>query len=68
MLFNILATGVMEQHVTFGLTKSKPNGGAWNFSLMYAPKTTVEGQNMFDPTQTIELEMSQVEFEFSYLW
>lgn len=66
--FNILAPGVMEQHLTFGLTKSKPNGGAWNFSLMYAPETTVEGPNAFDPTQTIELKMKQLEFEVSYLW
>ena len=68
VLFNILAPGVMEQHFTFGLTKSNPNGGAWNFSLMYAPTSTVEGQNMFDPTQTIELNMKQIEFEVSYLW
>ncbi len=61
VLFNILAPGVMEQHVTLGLSK-----GSWNFSLMYAPTEKVEGQNLFDPTQTIELKMSQFEFEFSY--
>ena len=59
--FNILAPGVMEQHITLGLTKNK-----WNFSLMYAPPKTVEGQNLMDPTQIIELKMYQVEFEFSY--
>jgi len=68
VLFNILAPGVMEQHFTFGLTKSRPNGGAWNMSLMYAPSNSVTGINMFDPTQTIEIEMSQFELEFSYLW
>jgi long-chain fatty acid transport protein len=66
--FNILAPGVMEQHITFGLTKGKPDGGAWNFSLMYAPSKSIEAVNPFDPTQTIELEMSQFEFEVSYLW
>ncbi len=66
--FNILAPGVMEQHVTIGLTKRKENGGAWNFSLMYAPSKSIEARNPFDPTQIIELEMSQLEFEFSYLW
>jgi long-chain fatty acid transport protein len=35
---------------------------------MYAPEKTVEGLNMFDPTQTIELSMKQFEFEVSYLW
>jgi len=68
VLFNILAPGVMEQHFTFGLTKRNLNGGAWNFSLMYAPTKTVTGPNMFDPTQEIELKMSQFEFEVSYLW
>ncbi|MDH3612375.1 MAG: hypothetical protein OEU90_08635 [Gammaproteobacteria bacterium] len=66
--FNILAPGVMEQHITFGLTKIKPNGGAWNFSLMYAPSKSIEAVNPFDPTQTIELEMKQLELEVSYLW
>jgi long-chain fatty acid transport protein len=67
-LFNILAPGLMEEHFTFGMTKRKANGGAWNFMLMYAPKNTLTGPNMFDPTQTIELKMSQFEFEVSYLW
>ena len=66
MLFNILAPGVMEQHMTVGLTKRRRNGGAWNVSLMYAPKKTIEGPNMFDPTQMITLEMKQLEFEVSY--
>jgi long-chain fatty acid transport protein len=61
VLFNILAPGVMEQHITFGMSKNN-----WNFSLMYAPSKTVEGLSLFDPLQTIELEMKQLEFEFSY--
>jgi len=66
--FNILAPGVMEQHVTFGLTKRRAGGGAWNASLMYAPSKSIEAVNPFDPTQTIELEMSQFELEVSYLF
>ena len=66
--FNILAPGVMEQHITFGMTKGRPNGGAWNVSLMYAPSKSIKAINPFDPTQIIELEMSQFEFEVSYLW
>jgi long-chain fatty acid transport protein len=70
--FNILAPGVMEQHITFGLTRSKPNGGTWNFSLMYAPENEVKGRNAFDGPnlsgQEIELSMKQFEFEVSYLW
>ena len=35
---------------------------------MYAPSKSIDAPNPFDPTQIIELEMSQFEFEFSYLW
>ncbi|MGB5490928.1 MAG: outer membrane protein transport protein [Woeseiaceae bacterium] len=66
VLFNILAPGVMEQHVTLGLTHKAASGGEWNFSFMYAPENSVTGPSMFDPTQTIELTMSQLEFEVSY--
>ncbi|MFZ9051681.1 MAG: OmpP1/FadL family transporter [Woeseiaceae bacterium] len=66
--FNILAPGVMEQHFTIGMTRKRANGGAWSFSLMYAPSNTVSGVNEFDPTQTIDLEMKQFELEISYLF
>ncbi len=68
VVFNILAPGVMEQHFTLGLTKHRDNGGDWTFSFMFAPESSVTGNNMFDPTQTIELKMSQLEFEVSVLW
>lgn len=66
VLFNILAPGVMEQHVTLGLTRQASNGGQWNFSFMYAPEKSVTGPSLFDPSQTIELSMSQLEFEVAY--
>jgi long-chain fatty acid transport protein len=68
VLFNILAPGVMEQHFTFGLTQQTSNGNAWNLSVMYAPSKSIEGVSPFDPTQTIELEMSQFELEVSFLF
>ncbi|MDH3364231.1 MAG: outer membrane protein transport protein, partial [Gammaproteobacteria bacterium] len=66
VLFNVLAPGVMEQHITFGLTKKAGNGGIWTFSFMYAPENDVVGPNMFDPSQTITLSMDQLEFEVAY--
>jgi len=66
VLFNILAPGVMEQHITFGWTRIRSNGGAWNVSFMYAPENTVSGPSMFDPAQTIDLKMSQLELEVSF--
>lgn len=72
VLFNILAPGVMEQHITFGLTHRTASGSAWDFSLMYAPEKNITGPSLFDPgadfmsPQTIELEMTQFEFEVAY--
>ena len=65
VLFNILAPGVMEQHMTVGWTHRRPNDHIMSFSFMFAPKTEVTGNNAFD-IQPITLEMSQLEFEFAY--
>ena len=66
VLFNILAPGVMEQHITFGWSGERENGNVMSFSFMYAPESTVSGFSTFDPFQNITLEMSQLEFEFAY--
>jgi long-chain fatty acid transport protein len=72
VLFNILAPGVMEQHLTLGLTGHRANGGDWTLSFMYAPENTVTGTNLFDGppnlAQTIELKMSQFELEFAWIF
>ncbi len=65
VLFNILAPGVMEQHMTVGWTHRRPNDHIMSFSFMYAPSKEVSGNNTFD-VQPITLEMSQLEFEFAY--
>jgi long-chain fatty acid transport protein len=66
VLFNVLAPGVMEQHVTFGLTHKTQGDGIWDFSFMWAPENSVTGPSMFDPTQSLELTMYQLEFEAAY--
>jgi long-chain fatty acid transport protein len=66
VLFNILAPGVMEQHVTFGWTRNRSNGQQFTLALMYAPENEVSGTSAFDPVQTINLSMSQLELEFAY--
>jgi long-chain fatty acid transport protein len=65
-LFNILAPGVVEQHITFGFTRALSNDHEFSMAFMYAPSNSVKGANPFDPSQTIELEMSQFEIEFGY--
>ncbi len=66
VLFNILAPGVMEQHVTFGWTRNRANGDQFTLSFMYAPEKEVSGPSLFDPAQTINLRMRQFEFEAAY--
>lgn len=65
---NILAPGVIENHFTFGASRRNGDHGEWNFALMFAPSKTISGTNTFDPTQTIELKMHQLDFEFGYAW
>jgi long-chain fatty acid transport protein len=66
VLFNILAPGVMEQHITFGWTRKMASGSQFSASLMYAPENDVTGPSAFDPAQTITVSMSQFEFELAY--
>jgi long-chain fatty acid transport protein len=66
VLFNILAPGVMEYHLTAGWMSERPNGNIMSLSFMYAPSKEVSGVSTFDPIQTITLEMSQMEIEFAY--
>jgi long-chain fatty acid transport protein len=66
MLFNIIAPGVIEEHLTFGFTRNFKNNNGFNFALMYAPSVKVSGPNTFDPSQTIQNEMYQYELAFSY--
>ena len=66
VLFNILAPGVMEEHVTFGFTKQIDENSSFNFAAMYAPSNSVKGTNALDPAQDIELEMEQYELTFGY--
>ncbi len=66
--FNILAPGVIEHHFTFGFTKPLTNERDWSMAFMYAPRSSVNAPNAFDPSQDITISMSQWEIEFSYGW
>jgi len=72
VLFNILAPGVMEDHLTFGFTKKTGADTEFNFAAMYAPSNSITGSNPLQgataPNQTIELKMSQWEMEASWGW
>lgn len=69
VLFNILAPGVIEQHVTFGFSKAMNRApGRFNVAAMYAPSKTVTGANPLEVPggQTIQLKMHEWELEFGY--
>ncbi|MEX2365237.1 MAG: hypothetical protein WD601_01435 [Pseudohongiellaceae bacterium] len=59
---------MMEDHFTFGFTKSTGADSEFNFAAMYSPSNSVTGANPLDPGQTIELEMTQYELEASWAW
>jgi len=65
-LFNILAPGVIEDHVTAGYTRQLDDKSSINFAAMYALEKSVKGKSPFDPAQDIEIEMDQYELAFSY--
>lgn len=67
VLFNILAPGVVEKHITFGYSRAHGgNGNRWTVAGMIAPSTEVRGSNPLDPAQAVALSMNQYELEFSY--
>jgi long-chain fatty acid transport protein len=67
-LINILAPGVIEHHITAGLTYALRKGQAVNFAVVRAIPTSVSGGNNLEVPgrQTIELTMDQWEFDVSY--
>ncbi len=69
-LFNILAPGVMEEHLTFGFTKPIGDHLGLDFALMYAPEVEVSGPNPleFPGAQQITLAMDQWEISINYAW
>jgi long-chain fatty acid transport protein len=68
MLFNILAPGVQEQHVTFGFSKALGDSQEVSFALMRSFSKSIEGPNPLEVPgrQTIELKMDQWDFEVSW--
>jgi len=66
VVFNILAPGVIEEHLTFGFTRQLDAASDFSFALMYAPSFSVDGENTFDPSQNVDLEMDQYELTFAY--
>jgi len=69
VLFNILAPGVIKEHLTFGATRSFGNNEL-KFALMRAFNHSVEGPNALEAPgqQKIRLTMGQWEIAVGYAW
>ena len=66
ILFNILATAVVEDHITAGFTYKTERMGEFNFEAMHAFHHSQDGINPLDPTQSIRIKMKQ--FEIGLGW
>ncbi|GIU73887.1 MAG: hypothetical protein KatS3mg004_0974 [Bryobacteraceae bacterium] len=68
VLFNILAPGVIERHLTLGMTRALPGGKSFHFALVHALESKVRGANPLEAPgrQAIQLKMRQWEFEVGF--
>ncbi|MFA9371839.1 MAG: OmpP1/FadL family transporter [Labilibaculum antarcticum] len=67
VMFNMLAPGVIEDHITLGCSKTLGDTGkALHLALVYAMPASVKGYNPMDPSQSIEIEMNQIEVEIAF--
>ncbi|MFA6163764.1 MAG: outer membrane protein transport protein [Methylobacter sp.] len=66
VLFNLLAPGVQEWHLTTGFTRSLSDKDDLTFAAMYSPSKTVSGPNPLSPGQTIDLEMQQFSLQLAW--
>jgi len=65
-LFNILAPGVITEHLSLGFTKNINKNSEFNLAFTYAFEADVDGSNPNTGPQTGEIEMSQWELEISW--
>jgi long-chain fatty acid transport protein len=68
VLFNILAPGVVEHHITAGISYNINENHTVHFGGFFAPSASVSGTNPLDPAQEIELKMHQFEFVVGWAW
>jgi long-chain fatty acid transport protein len=72
--FNIIAPGVVEKHLTLGLTYRTSDGGEWTFAYMHAFSNTVTGPSAITTFAgganfgTESLKMYQNSFGIAYGW
>ncbi len=68
VMFNILAPGVQEHHYTAGFTIHPDDEFEFNFAMMYSPQSDVSGAHPLGAPGTIQIDMTQWEFEAGLAW
>lgn len=68
IMFNILAPAVIQNHLTFGVTKQLNNKNEITLAFMYAFENSLKGPNPLDAPnqQSIEIGMKQWQVEVGY--
>lgn len=68
--FNILAPGVVENHITGGFTYTINERNAFDFAVMFAPDTSVSGPEVtaFGPTPGSNIEISMYQYAITLGW
>lgn len=67
VLFNILAPGVVQNHLALGFSREVgQQGNQLHFAFNYAFSNTVKGVNPLDNVQEIELKMQQIDVEVGF--
>ena len=71
--FNILAPGVVQDHLTLGLTYKTSTGGELTFAYMHAFSKSVSGTSLFQgfgvvPGGTETIKMHQDSLGIAYGW
>ncbi len=69
VMFNILAPAVIENHVTFGISKDIAKNHEVTVAFMYAFENSILGHNPMEAMnqQTIEIGMKQFQVEVGYV-
>jgi long-chain fatty acid transport protein len=69
--FNILAPGVVENHITGGFTYTINDRNSFDFAAMFAPNTSVSGPELvspFGPTPGSNIEISMYQYSVTLGW
>ncbi len=66
VMFNILAPGVQEWHLTSGFSYALNDKDEISFAAMYSPQKTISGPNPFYAGQNIDLSMTEFSLQLGW--